>query len=108
MTDSALAAHDRYLALLDFPPKPNGPFKLGELRARVQRDNKRGYLPPGNEGMVAMILLNEPGVVVNGTNPYPLTLVPRDVVDEALDHLAREWQSHVATGLAPDEARFAR
>lgn len=108
MTDSALVEHDRYLALLDAPPKPNGPFRLGELRARVQRDNKRGYLPPGNEGMVAMILLKEPGMIVNGTNPYPLTLVPREVIDEALDQLAREWQSHETTGLAPDEARLAR
>jgi 3-dehydroquinate synthase/2-deoxy-scyllo-inosose synthase len=92
MNDAALAAHDRYLSLLDAPPKPTGPFKLGELRARVQRDNKRGYLPPGEDGMVAMILLREPGVIVNGDQKYPLTLVPRDAVDASLDQLARMWQ----------------
>jgi 3-dehydroquinate synthase/2-deoxy-scyllo-inosose synthase len=93
MTDAALESHDQYLALLEAPPRPTGPFMLGELRSRIQRDNKRGYLPPGDAGMVAMILLREPGVVVNGSDPYPLTLVARDVIDFALDQLAREWQN---------------
>jgi 3-dehydroquinate synthase/2-deoxy-scyllo-inosose synthase len=93
MSDPALATHDQYLTLLDAPPTPSGPFKLGELRARVQRDNKRGYLPPGDAGMVAMILLKEPGVILNGSQPYPLTLVPRDAIDFALDQLSARWQA---------------
>jgi hypothetical protein len=42
--------------------------------------------------MVAMILLRVPGMIVNGDQKYPLTLVPRDAVDAALDQLARMWQ----------------
>jgi 3-dehydroquinate synthase/2-deoxy-scyllo-inosose synthase len=93
MSSAELDRHEELINLLGLLPTPADEFRIDELRARVGRDNKRGYLAAADADGVAMVLLSEPGAVINSDQPFPLTLVPRRAVDEALVMLGKRWES---------------
>ena len=73
---------------------PADQFHLTDLQSRVHRDNKRGYLPASGNKSVAMVLLEEPGRVVNFEQHVPLTSVPADVLQHSLEMLGKSWISY--------------
>ena len=67
---------------------------MEDLETRVQHDNKRGYLPASGNDSIAMVLLKEPGRVLNSEQDVPLTSVPANVVRHSLEMLAKSWIIH--------------
>lgn len=89
MSKPALEEHERLIDLLGHLPRLSRGFSVDELWHRAQLDNKRGYLPVGQDNSVAMVLLHKPGAVVNQDQPFPLTLVRGEVIRKALEKLAK-------------------
>ncbi len=86
MSEKGLAEHERIVRWLGELPRPARCLEVGEILARVERDNKRGYLTAQKDGAAAMVLLREPGVVVK-TGDLPLNWVPRAAVEFSITRL---------------------
>jgi 3-dehydroquinate synthase len=91
MNESGLERHESWLDRLGELPRPRELADMDEVRRRIRLDNKRGYLPVGADE-VAMVLLREPGLVMNAECGVPLTAVRMAAVERMLGCLGRAWQ----------------
>jgi len=93
MNNYAGRRHDEMLERLGELPRPNVLRPMADVMRRISLDNKRGYLPDKADDTAAMILLSEPGVIVNGGMSPPLVPVPKVIIDWALRQLQGHWES---------------